>query len=381
MTTPPDALRPLRARPARPAGAHAGRSVAAALALAACAAVGTGSAPVAAGSHGADAEPFEIGIRAVEAVYRPLHGAFARSAGELDGAIGRFCDAPSAGARAAVEDAWSELVPSFAAIEPLRVGPLLEDNRINRVFFWPDSRRAGERQLRALLAETAPLDVDALSAKSVAVQGLPALERLLVGLADGDDPERACRVARPAAANVRDVAEALDAAWRAEDGIARRTVRTPSDDPLFRTRTEVLRSLLTQLQAGLESLAAPKLGPVAEADARAARALPFARSGHYGAFLRGNVDGLAALLLDAGIADAAEVAGEAKFEIANVRRLLAKLDGELAPDPTLRGAVSEEAIATAGALRAGVLGIERLLIDRIAPALGTGTGFNSADGD
>ena len=326
-----------------------------------------------------EAEPFEIGIRAVEGVYRPLHAAFARAARELDAAVGAFC--ATRDGTGPVRAAWDALVPAFGAIEPLRVGPFLEDNRVNRVFFWPDSRRAGERQLRALLADGAPLDAESIAGKSVAVQGLPALERLLYGGSLEGDPVATCRVAVPVAANVRRIAEALAADWAAPDGIAARAVGTPPDDPLFRSRLEVLRSLVTQLQAGLEALAGPKLTPVVEADARATRALPFARSGRWAAFLGGNLDGLAALLLDAGLADAAGVADEAKFEVANARRLLAKLAGELGPDARLREPPSAEAVGTARALRAGVLGLERLLLDRVAPALGTGTGFNSADGD
>ena len=360
------------------------RTIGAVGAVAALALLVAGPAPTAsADTHEAvpaAAEPFEIGIRAVEAVYRPLHAAFAGAAADLDGAVRAFCETSDDARLDAARRAFAEAVPAFGAIEPLRVGPLLEDNRINRAFFWPDSRRAGERQLRALVADEAPLDAAGIAGKSVALQGLPALERLLHGDVIAADPARACRVAVPVAANVRGIADALEAAWDAPEGIARAMVDTPADDPLFRSRTEVLRSLATQLRAGLESLAGPKLLPVVEADARSMRTLPFARSGRYAAFLGGNVDALAALLLDAGLADAAGVAAEAKFELGNVRRLLAKLDGELV-DPTLRTLPPDAAADTARALRAGTLAIERLLLDRVAPALGTGTGFNSADGD
>ena len=337
-----------------------------------------------------------VAVRAVAGVYRPLHAAFADAASRLNEAVGAYC-ASATGAGGDPDDAsgtaelgplldaaraaWREAVPAFGAVEPLRVGPMLEDNRVNRVFFWPDSRRAGERQLRALVADTGALDVDAMSAKSVAVQGLPALERLLYGDAARTDPVPTCRVAVPVAGNVARIAAELDAAWADPDGIGARMVEPPADDPLFRSEREVLRSLVTQLQAGLELVATAKLGPLVDADAAAMRRLPFARSALFPEYLSGNLDGLAALLLDAGLADVADVAGEAKFEVGNARRLLDQLGEDLAGNETLRGPPSETSVATARALRAGVVGIERLLIDRVAPALGTGTGFNSADGD
>ena len=369
-------------------------SVTAALLLAGALAAGHGAvaddaAPAGAGPAGVDPAGPTVAVRAVAGVYRPLHAAFAGAASELDDAVRAWCGATGDGAADggadaaldAVRAAWRDAVPAFGAVEPLRVGPVLDDNRVNRVFFWPDSRRAGERQLRALVAGDEPLTVAAMPGKSVAVQGLPALERLLYGDGAGADPAATCRVAVPVAGNVAHIAAELDAAWSAPDGITARMVEPSADDPLFRSELEVLRSLVTQLQAGLELVAIAKLGPLVDADAAALRRLPFARSALFPEYLAGNLDGLAALLLDAGLADAADVAGEAKFEVANARRLLDKLAGELAPDATLRGPPSDDAVGTAAALRAGVVGIERLLLDRVAPALGTGTGFNSADGD
>ena len=328
-----------------------------------------------------------IAVRAVAGVYRPLHAAFAEAASGLDDAVRAWCASVGDGATGheagldAARAAWRGTVPAFGAVEPLRVGPVLDDNRVNRVFFWPDSRRAGERQLRALLAEPGELDVEAMPGKSVAVQGLPALERLLYGEVAEADPDAACRVAVPVAGNVREIAAALDVEWAAPDGIGARMIEPPSDDPLLRSEREVLRSLVTQLQAGLELVADAKLAPLVGADVADMRTLPFARSSSFPEYLSGNLDGLGALLLDAGLADAADVAGEAKFELANARRLLGKLADELGGNATLRERPSEDAVATAGALREGVKGIERLLLDRVAPALGTGTGFNSGDGD
>ena len=342
-------------------------------------------------ARAATTEP-SVAVRAVAGVYRPLHAAFADAASRLDEAVVAYCasatgadgdpdDASGTAELDAARAAWRDAVPAFGAVEPLRAGPMLEDNRVNRVFFWPDSRRAGERQLRALVADTGALDVDAMPAKSVAVQGLPALERLLYGDAVETDPGSTCRVAVPVAGNVARIAAELDAAWADPDGIGARMVEPPADDPLFRSEREVLRSLVTQLQAGLELVATAKLGPLVDADAAAMRRLPFARSALFPEYLSGNLDGLAALLLDAGLADVADVAGEAKFEVGNARRLLDQLGEDLVGNEALRGSPSEATVTTARALRAGVVGIERLLIDRVAPALGTGTGFNSADGD
>ncbi len=63
------------------------------------------------------------------------------------------------------------------------MGPAREDNRFERLFFWPDRRGRGLRQVQGILAEEDETATDpaTLYQKSVAVQGLLALDFVLSG--------------------------------------------------------------------------------------------------------------------------------------------------------------------------------------------------------
>lgn len=70
---------------------------------------------------------------------------------------------------------------SFSSIEIVQLGQLLRENRLERLFYWPDRKSIGQRQLRQLRGDPKleSLSLPALKEKSVALQGFPALGRLL----------------------------------------------------------------------------------------------------------------------------------------------------------------------------------------------------------
>ena len=100
-------------------------------------------------------------------------------------------------------DAWS-----YAEI--IRFGPITEQNRLERMLFWPDRKGIGLKQVQATLAakDATAADPAQLPAKSVAMQGLGALEFVLFGtgaeaLATAGDPYR-CRYGAAIAGQYRD---------------------------------------------------------------------------------------------------------------------------------------------------------------------------------
>ncbi len=132
--------------------------------------------------------------------------------------------------------------------------------------------------MNAVLAAKDPAATDqtTLSAKSVAVQGLTALEYLLYG--DGSDtltgPDGAyrCAYAAAAAANVDRIAQELNGAW-AEGGPATRLMTEPgAGNPLFQTHHEAAGKLIATIANGLE-LAADSMvgGPSAPSPTRPSR--------------------------------------------------------------------------------------------------------------
>ncbi len=125
-------------------------------------------------------------------------------------ADGRLEAAESAAAYNAAMDAWM-------AVQHLRFGPALLFLRYDRIEFWPDKRGTVRRHLAQMLSERDPkaLEPHTFANGSVAVQGFPALERLIYDSDDSlwEDPF-GCRLAVAIGRNLRSIAEGLLADWR-----------------------------------------------------------------------------------------------------------------------------------------------------------------------
>src|SRR5262249_34694308 len=112
--------------------------------------------------------------------------------------------------------------------EHLRFGSITDKNRFERVLYWPDRQRIGERQVAQILSRRDPsaLNAGELAKKSVAVQGLGALEVALYGkgsdtlLADTPEAQSGCGSAPASAPGVAGMAGDL-----AAGGAAGRTSR------------------------------------------------------------------------------------------------------------------------------------------------------------
>lgn len=342
---------------------------------------------------------------AIEQVYRPAHENLATQSESLATSVDALCQALRNGSDDTNNDSsatsapgltplnaldrtrehFGQTVDAFSRIELLRVGPLLDDNRLNRLFYWPDSRRVTERQLRQQLAlvnvESLADEPQDISGKSVAVQGLPALERLLYTtvLTDVSTSLGGCALARDIAHNIHALAESLVNAWNSDTGISE-TLLTPSTaSGLYRNQREVTRSLLTQVSAGLELIASRKAQPLSE-DGMRLRNAPFGRSALTQNNLRGNLDSMQALLEASGMNQRGNVQGQLDFEFRIARGHLDSLASlERLSDGA--GFVTAAAAELFRALQSVVTSIAFTTDDRISLALGVSAGFNSSDGD
>ena len=124
-----------------------------------------------------------IARAALTEVIRPGYAALTAATGILKDKAAALCAEPSAAALKETKDAFAATVESWSKVEIFRFGPVNKDHRYERLFYWPDPKGIGLRQVKAALAkkdETVTL-ADTLVGKSVALQGLPALEYLLYG--------------------------------------------------------------------------------------------------------------------------------------------------------------------------------------------------------
>jgi predicted lipoprotein len=359
-------------------------TIRAALALA-CAALLSAPQPVPAQALA----PEQVAARAVSGYFQPGYGQFLAEARAFERSLRDLCAAPDPQRLSPVRPGFAALIEAWSRIELVRFGPVLRDNQLERVLFWPDRRGIGLRQVQAILAskDESAADPASLHAKSVAVQGLGALEYALLGsdldkLAIGADPFR-CRFASAIAGNVARVAGNLHAQWSAADGIAAQFTHPAPGNPAYHTKEEVLSEIVGVLAHGFEAIRDTRLKPMLGETPRDAKpkAALYWRSGLTVASLRANVAGLRALfeqshIADALPSDAASTANSIRFEFANVERALRAVTlpiEQAAADADQHGKLAYAVIVSQS--------LQKLVGQDLAAALGLSVGFSSADGD
>ncbi|WP_411034700.1 imelysin family protein [Shinella sp. BYT-45] len=326
--------------------------------------------------------------RAVDEVIRPGYRAFEASAGALAEATTAFCKAPSETSRKAVDDAFRQAVADWGRIEIVRIGPVLEDNRFERILFYPDRKSTGLKQVQALLRKEDEADTDAaaMAGKSVAVQGFGALEFVLYGtgaerLMQAPGTFR-CRYGAAVAAHIGATAGQLVAAWEAPEGVQRHWKHPGPENPVFRTGKEAVTALLGILVHGAEAVRDQRIETFYRNGGTARpKSAVFWRSGNTWTSIGANIEGLQTLFDKSGMADLIDpgfrsIAGNIDFVLKSLRRVAPTVDPDI-----------EKAVSTPGEQQkiAFLLVNSRDLIVRLnteyGGAIGLGAGFSFADGD
>ena len=324
--------------------------------------------------------------RAVHQVYQPAAMRFADAGTQLLEAAQDACTVRTSETLENLLSRFEVAVGAFSALELYRTGPLLEENRQNRLFYWPDKRRVGERQMRALLADAAERvpSAEDIAGKSVALQGLPALERLLYGkrtplhYSEGNAAPD-CQVAMAISGNIHAMADLIQKGWQDDAAQVMSMLEPAAGSDYYRTREEVLRALVTQILVGIDIVQDRKLAALTgeQADVKAG---PLWRSAQSLNMIRNNLESLRALSIDTGLAEAADLQDELAFEFRSADGMLQKLQAL----PVLAdnaGDFSSDAESLLRSLMAVVGGIRYTLNDRFVATLGISPGFNSEDGD
>jgi predicted lipoprotein len=111
--------------------------------------------------------PFDhagLARQALEQHIQPGYAALAAAAERLAKALDGHCARPTEERRRGTERAFDGLVTAWGRIEHIRFGPVTEDNRFERIFFWPDRRGLGGRQVAQTLRARDPEALEASSA-------------------------------------------------------------------------------------------------------------------------------------------------------------------------------------------------------------------------
>ncbi|WP_367715287.1 imelysin family protein [Nitratireductor sp. GISD-1A_MAKvit] len=336
------------------------------------------------GQGGQEKIASDIGRRVFERYVSPALEGFRQTSGALSFSLANLCAGTGNADIEETQARFADTLAAFAQIYVLRFGPLVEDNRFERIFFWPDPRGVTLRQVQALLASDDPLP-DKLAGQSVALQGLPALDFVLFG--SGADAlskdEKRCSYAQAIAANIADLAKALDNAW--QDGSAFHTAFTApaSDRDPYRSKAEVAGEIVkaagTALEFARNAELLPALGNTAE-KARGKRA-PFWRSRQTFSFVAAQIEGVRNLVTAAGFVDGPSTLvngyGRAMaFDLANARKALLSVDTE--PERAFSRGEERDRISYASIAMEGA---KETLNGELSGALGLVMGFNALDGD
>jgi predicted lipoprotein len=276
---------------------------------------------------------------------RPLYAELAAKAHDFRQAVEAACQRHDAKDSSAIETAYRALLLAWSRTEHLRFGPVVDGNRYERVVYWPDRQRIGERQIGLILSKGDPaaLTAGALAKKSVAVQGLIAAELVVYGKARGqllsDAPEAkfSCGYVSAIATNISAIAKEIVAEW-ADDAVFTALWLQPGEqNPVYKTDTDTTIEILKAYRAGIYNARDLKLLPSLGLKRIALRGQlapksrpPFELSGLGLAAMTANVEGALDLYVNGGLAErlaavepqAAELTrGQLESAIAGMRAL------------------------------------------------------------
>jgi predicted lipoprotein len=334
-------------------------------------------------------EPAETLRNAVDGFIRPGFSQVAEEAASLRDVVYTLCGEPNETTLEASRNQFKSLVVAYSRVEFLRFGPLTEDSRLERMLFWPDRKGIALRQVQAILAdydETATELAD-LRKKSIAVQGLGALEYVLFGersetLATIESDFR-CRYALTITEALAATATELSNAWAAPHGIAEHLAYPQESNTDYRSVRESLEQLVGALSHGVENIRDTRLLPFLgrEGETPKPKSALFWRSEMTVPAIRAGFEGMRDFLAASkiGLATAEDgrwVENTTNFEFGNALRaadLVKSPVAEALADHKQKQALDYMVIVT-GSLQA-------LLGEKLPEALGLSVGFSSLDGD
>jgi predicted lipoprotein len=327
---------------------------------------------------------------------RPEFSALTVETEALSEAMDNLCAAPSAAQQEAAKQSFDKVLIAWSRVEYARLGPVIDKKRLERFSFWPDPKGIGLRQVQKILKDKDERATQAatLAGKSVATQGLQALEFVLFGtgseaLASGDDFR--CRYGAAIADNLDAIAKEILAGWNGESGYVGLMRKPGPDNGVYRNEGEAANDIIEMLTTGFQFIRDVKIGNfLGDHPAKAKpRQAAFWRSAQTFAAIEANFAGLMALWDASGLRAVLEtqpagseqpggagIIGSIDFEFAGAERALAKgfkpLE-EAVKDPVEHNRIGYLSIV-AGSLW-------RFFAEDVSGLLGLRMGFNALDGD
>ena len=279
--------------------------------------------------------------RAVDEFIRPGYRRFTERAGAMQAAMTTLCGSPSALSLKEAHSTFGHVVEAWSRVEIVRVGPVIEGNRFERILFFPDRKGTGLKQVQAALAKPDPsvTSVETLKGKSVAMQGLGALEFVLFGTGSGSlttaEGAYRCQYGTAISANLERLGAELTDAWDAPDGVAAAWKAPGPANPLYRDEAEAARELLGVLVHAAETIRDQRIEQFYKGERK--KALPrqaiYWRSGNTFRSITANIEGLRDLLNMSGMVDLLADGNRSVVSSTDfVARSLSRVSADIQPD-------------------------------------------------
>lgn len=234
-------------------------------------------------------------IRFIEGYLVPAYEALADQMRGQASAWKRACPAPTKAQVNQLQEHYKQTAGLWAQVEFIRFGPASFLLRHERVNHWPERRNAVGRAVSTLIAHP---DAEALTPKkfiraSVAVQGLPALERLLFtqesawqSPTEEDAIAWRCAIGQAIATNLATISTDIVNDWKEATGPLAQAKAGQSHALYFTDASDLGRRLLTDQVSGFQimgdiKLALPRGTTLAEGEA------PIVKSGKLEAWRSG----------------------------------------------------------------------------------------------
>ncbi|MDV7340239.1 imelysin family protein [Terasakiella sp. A23] len=151
-----------------------------------------------------------------------------------------------------LKPAFQQTSDAWAAVQHMNYGPITFLLRRDRLYHWPERRNAVSKSLNKILA-TKQIPDD-FTTTSVALQGLPALERLLY--TDMESDKFSCQLGQAIARNIQDITEGAYQDWQELVTYFKEGKAHPI---YFDTMDEVGNRLFTELLAGFQMISDQKI--------------------------------------------------------------------------------------------------------------------------
>ena len=176
-----------------------------------------------------------------------------------------LCQTPSPENLRQTRQAFHNLISAWGYIEWLRLGPIIQHNRLERFFFFPDRKSIGLRQIQRILSKKdhKALKHVTLKTLSVAVQGLGALDYLLFGNESQTLYSRndfRCQYAYAVTQNLHFISKTVTQAWFNDNELLNDFLHPSTTNPNYHSDQEAMNALIGILIHSLQGIRDTRIG-------------------------------------------------------------------------------------------------------------------------